>query len=63
MDDCITGLIGMYCLYVKQIEKPAENEAVEWKWAKATRLINDKHIYMANKLGIEIYDYPQPFVV
>ena len=63
MDDCITGLIGMSCLYVKQIEKPAENEAVEWKWAKATRLINDKHIYMADKLGIEIYDYPRPFVV
>ena len=32
MDDCITGLIGMSCLYVKQIEKPNENECVEWKW-------------------------------
>jgi len=54
MDDCITGLIGMYCLYVKQIEKPGEKEAVEWKWAKVTRLINDKHTYIVKNLGINI---------
>jgi len=54
MDDCITGLIGMSCLYVKQIEKPNENECVEYKWAKVTNLIDDKKIYIVNNLGINI---------
>jgi len=54
MDDCITGLIGMICLFVKQIEKPNENECVEWKWGKVTKLIDDEKIYLVNKLGINI---------
>jgi len=54
MNDCVTGLIGMSCLYVKQIEKPNENECVEWKWGKVTNLINDKKIYIVNILGINI---------
>jgi hypothetical protein len=54
MNDCITGLIGMRCLYVKQIEKPSEHECVEWKWAKVTQLIDDNKIYMVNNLGINI---------
>jgi hypothetical protein len=54
MDDCITGLIGMSCLYVKQIEKPNEHECVEWKWGKATNLIDDSKIYLVNSLGINI---------
>jgi len=54
MNDCVTGLIGMSCLYVKQIEKPNEEECVEWKWGKVTNLINDKKIYIVNKLGINI---------
>ena len=45
MDDCVTGLIGMSCLYIKQIEKPNETECVEWKWGKVTNLIDDKKIY------------------
>jgi hypothetical protein len=54
MDDCITGLIGMRCFYVKQIEKPAEHECLEWKWAKVTNLIDDEKIYLVNSLGINI---------
>jgi hypothetical protein len=54
MDDCITGLIGMSCLYVKQIEKPNENECVEWKWSNVTNLIDNKKIYLINNLGINI---------
>jgi hypothetical protein len=54
MDDCITGLIGMRCLYVKQIEKPSEYDCIEWKWGKVTQLIDDKKIYMVNNLGINI---------
>lgn len=54
INDCVTGLIGMSCLYVKQIEKPNKNECVELKWAKVTNLINDKKIYIVNVLGINI---------
>ena len=54
MNDCITGLIGMTCGYIKKIEKPNENECVEWKWGKVTYLIEDKNIFIVNKLGINI---------
>ena len=54
MDDCITGLIGMRCIYIKQIVKPKENECVEWKWAKVTKLIEDDKIKIVNNLGIYI---------
>jgi len=54
MDDCITGLIGMVCLYVKQIECPTEHECVEWKWGKVTNLIDNNKIYLVNRLGINI---------
>lgn len=53
-DDCVTGLIGMLCVYVKQIEKPRHNECVEWKWAKVTRRINKNKICSLYKLGINI---------
>jgi len=54
MNDCITGLIGMTSGYIKKIEKPKENEPVEWKWGKVTYLIEDKKIFIVNKLGINI---------
>lgn len=54
VDDCITGLIGMSCLYIKQIQKPNEEECVEWKWAIATNLIDYNKIYLVNTLGINI---------
>jgi len=54
MNDCITGLIGMSCYYIKLIEKPNEDECVEWKWAKVTNLINNEKIYLVNNLDINI---------
>lgn len=54
MNDCITGLIGMSCFYVKQIKKPNDHECVEWKWAEVTNLIDDKKIHKVDKLGIYI---------
>jgi hypothetical protein len=55
IDDCVTGLIGMSCFYVKQIEYPTtNNECVEWKWAKVTRLINNNKICPVHHLGIHI---------
>lgn len=53
-NDCITGLIGMKCFYLKQINIPNEFECVEWNWAKITNIINDDKIYKINKLGIDI---------
>jgi hypothetical protein len=52
--DCITGLIGLSCYYLKLIEKPNEADSVEWNWAKVTYLINDKKIYLVNSLGINV---------
>lgn len=54
MEYCITGLIGMTCSYVKQIENVSENECVEWKWGKVTYLMDDEKIYLVNELGINI---------
>jgi len=54
MNDCITGLIGMSCYYIKLIEIPNEHECVEWKWAEVTKLIDDKKIYLVNHLDINI---------
>ena len=54
MDACITGLIGMKCFYIKQIEYPTEHECVEWKWANVTRWINIENINIVNSLGINI---------
>lgn len=53
-NDCITGLIGMKCEYIKNIEYPNENECVEWKWAKITKIINNNKICKLNYLGIKI---------
>ena len=53
-DDCITGLIGMRSSYIKKIEKPKEDECVEWKWAKVTQEIPENRIIKMPQLGIWI---------
>ena len=50
MEDCITGLIGMKCKYIKQIEYPIDNDCVEWSWAKVTYLIDESRIYKIESL-------------
>jgi len=50
--DCITGLIGMRCKYVKLIEEPRENDPVEWKWALVTYQIPDERILALTSLGL-----------
>jgi hypothetical protein len=54
VEDCITGLIGMRCQFVKRIETPRMNECIEWKWAKATYLIDNDKIHKVGRLGIRI---------
>lgn len=53
-EDCMTGLVGMRCRYVKQIQFPNTNECVEWKWAKASYLIDEDKICKLQTLGILI---------
>ena len=53
-EDCITGLIGMRCKYIKMIKIPEQNECLEWNWAKATYLIPDNRIKILDNLGILI---------
>ena len=53
MEDCITGLIGMRCYYVKQIELLTEG-CIEWNWAKVTYKIEKDKICILDKLGINI---------
>lgn len=47
--DCIVGLIGMKCKYVKQIKIPDE-ESLELDWGKESMDIKD--VYLIDKLGI-----------
>jgi hypothetical protein len=54
MNDCITGLIGMKCKYIKQIEYPLNHECVEWNWAKVTYKMQDDKICILDGLGIYI---------
>jgi hypothetical protein len=54
IDDCITGLIGMRVKYILEIEFPQHDEVIEWKWAKASRLIDPKRIESLDMLGIRI---------
>jgi membrane fusion protein (multidrug efflux system) len=49
----ITGLIGMRCYLIKQIE-PDIDKCIEWNWAKVAYSINDDNIYIVNTLGINI---------
>ena len=58
-DECISGLIGMRCNYMKSIENLLLNdsnmdEIIERKWVKITELIDHQKICKMNRLGIYI---------
>ena len=50
--DCITGLIGMRCKFVKEIEEPHENDPVEWKWAWVTYSMEEANVIPMKSLGL-----------
>ena len=54
IDDCITGLIGMRCFYLKLIQFPLEHECAEWKWAQTANTIHHEKIHSLDRLGIDI---------
>lgn len=52
--DCVTGLIGLRCKYVKQIEIPDEDTYVEQKWAKKISELDESKVCILTELGIFI---------
>lgn len=54
MDDCVTGLVGMRCKYVKQIAAPEPRVSVEVSWAKASFLAPSERVRVLPSLGILI---------
>lgn len=58
--NCVTGLIGLRCKYVKQIEIPDEDTYVEMKWAKAISNLEPSKICVLSELGIYIRPEMRP---
>ncbi len=53
--DCVTGLIGMRCKYIKSIPIPTNNDCIEWHWAEATFPISDDRIlFFVNIMGLHM---------
>ena len=53
-DDCTTGLIGLKCKYVKQLDLPDEDTFVEKIWAKKIAELPEDQVCIVEKLGISI---------
>lgn len=51
---CITGLIGLRCKYVKELEIPDEDTYVEDKWARKIMSLDDSKVCVLEHLGIFI---------
>jgi hypothetical protein len=56
-NNCTTGIIGLKCKYIKQIEIPDLDDiqtSIEMKWAKVICKLDDSEICFLEKLGIYI---------
>jgi len=53
-NDCITGLIGMRCKFVKQIEPDYDDTPIELKWADMSYRLDQSRVLSLDKLGIYI---------
>jgi hypothetical protein len=53
-NDCITGLIGMRCKYVKQIEPDYDDSPIELKWADMSYRLDQSRVLSLDQLGIYI---------
>lgn len=51
---CVTGLIGMRCKFVKQIEIPNEDTYVEEKWATQISMLDESKLCVLPMLGVYI---------
>ncbi len=52
--DCVTGLIGMKCKYINNVQFSIDKTPIEWNWAKATHNIQKNKIKKLDKLGLKI---------
>jgi hypothetical protein len=52
MNDCITGLFGMRCKYVKEVK--GTDGCIEWEWGRVASSIPDERVFALDKLGILI---------
>lgn len=59
-DNCVTGLIGLRCKYVNEIEIPDDDTFVEEKWAKKIMSLDDSKVRVLDQLGIYIRPCLQP---
>lgn len=57
-NNCVSGLIGLKCKYVKQIELPPldinAGISSEMKWANVINTIDESEIFFIEKLGLSI---------
>ena len=59
-DNCVSGIIGLKCKYVKQIKIPELTDvltSIEMKWAEVISTLNDDEICVLEKLGLWIKPY------
>lgn len=56
-NNCVTGLIGLKCKYLKQIQLPPFDDisiSIEMKWAQIINSLDDSEICILDILGINI---------
>jgi len=53
-DNCVTGLIGLKCKYVKELYLPEEDKCIEKVWAEIITRLPEKEVCTLEKLGIFI---------
>ena len=51
---CVTGLVGLKCKYVKEIEIPDEDTYVEEKWCKKISSLDESKVCVLPVLGVFI---------
>lgn len=53
-DNCTSGLIGMKCKYIKELDLPEESKFVEQVWAEKIASLPENEVCIIEKLGIFI---------
>ena len=53
-DNCVTGLIGLKCKYLKELYLPEESKFIEQVWAEKIASLPEEEVYTLDKLGIYI---------
>ena len=58
---CVTGLVGLRCKYVKQIEVPDEHTYVEEKWATQISSLDESKVCVLSSLGVYVRPTSQEY--